>query len=217
MVMFLISSKPTSLRKKMKINILCTLLLSGLASLAHAADIAQTVGPLENSTSIMIRCAIIAKSIHSIPVPAGQAEALMAEHHNQVMTKEHAVAAANKSSAAKPKEVDAEHLKTISAEQKAFKDNIRVKQRELRKCGDEYLKTHAAAVALAKRVSTAIADPKNQPNDDDKKIGAALMSFTTAGENLSTEVGALSNSAVHQMYVSRIIRKYFLGHDISAD
>ena len=201
----------------MKINILRALLLSGLTALSQAADISQKVGPLESSTSIMTRCATIAKSIYLIPAPAGQAEALAAEHQNQVMTKEHAAAAANKSSAARPKEMDADHLKTISSEQKAFSDNIRSKRRELQKCGEEYLKTHADAAVLAKRVSTAIADVKNQPNDDDKKIGVALMSFLTAGENLSTEVGKLSNSAVHQMYLSRTIRKYFLGHDISTD
>ena len=214
--MFL-SRKTVSKRKKVKNKVLFSLLLSSLSTITHAADISQTVGPLENSTGIMTRCAIIAKSIHSIPVPAGQAEALVAEHHNQVMTKERAAAAANKSSAAKPKEMDAEHLKTISPEQKNFNDSIRAKRRELQKCGEEYLKTHADAAVLAKRVSTAIADAKNQPNDDDKKIGVALMGFMTAGENLSTEVGALSNSAVHQMYLSRTIRKYFLGHSISAD
>ena len=214
MCMNVINKKTVSQRKKIQRNVTLALLLTGLTSIAYAADISSSAGPVQNSTKIMERCADIAKSIHAIPAPAGQVEAMLAEHHNQVMNKDHAEAAAKKSPEAKPKEMDAAHLKTISPEQKAFADIMRSKRSELKKCGEEHTKVHNEALALAKSMFATLSGVK-QPTEDSKKAEAILVSFSSAGENLSKEIASISNSSIHQMYISRTIRKNFLNHDIS--
>ncbi len=201
----------------MKINIYHALILGLASASSHAADVNQTITPLTNASNVMARCAAIAKNTYSIPAPAGQIDVFAAEHQNEVMTKEHAAAAANRSPAAKPKEMRAENLKSMTPEQKVFTEKMRSQRQELRKCGEDYLKTNAEAALLAKKVSAELGSSKAQPNDDDKKIGVALIAYMTAGETLSAEISTLSKSQVHQLYMGRTVRKYFLGHDVIAN
>lgn len=198
----------------MKTKVLLALAILCVSPASFAADIAQTINPLADATKIMGRCAVSAKKISSMPAPPGQLEARAAHHYNEMLIKEHAKVPLGSVASAKPKELNPALLKKIAPEHLAFMQSIQAERDELQKCGEEYIKINQPMKALVKKTSDSFADPKKVPNEDDKKVGAALMAYMKASENLATEIAALSKDPVHQRYVGRTIRKYFLGQNI---
>jgi hypothetical protein len=162
-----------------------------------------------NATKIMERCTAIAKKISSIPVPAGHAEARAAEHFNQTVAKAAAApAAAGKAPAAAPEQMK------IAPEQQAFMNNIRAGRDELEKCGMEYAKVNKTTDALVKKTGDELAkSAAKTASEDDKKIGAAMMAYSKASEELTLAIATLENDSIRDRYMGRSINKYFLGRE----
>lgn len=201
----------------MKTKVLLSLALVCASNIALAVDVAPTINPLSEATRVMDLCATVAKNISSIKPPAGHAEARAAEQFNQTLIKEHEKAQLAKPAGSPAVPVDASQFKQITPEQQAFLTNIRAQRRQLQQCGEVYSKANAGMQAFVKKTSDALADPKKKPNEDDKKVGAAIVAYMQSGENLSASIAVLSKDEVLQRYVERTIRKYFLGQNITTE
>jgi len=193
----------------LKTKFLLTVAAMCASSASLAADVSPTINPLAEATKIMDRCAGIANRISSMKVPPGAAEARLAELHNEGVAKMQATAAPG----VKSKEA-APEVKRIAPEHQAFMSGIRAERGQLEKCGQEYARVNKPAEALMKRTGEAFEkNPTKSPSEDDKKVGAAMMAYSKASENLATSITALSKDSVHQRYVGRVVNKYFLGRE----
>jgi hypothetical protein len=197
----------------LKAKVLPALALICATNISFAADISQIINPLNAATQVMNQCAAIAKNISSIKPPAGHVEAREAERFNRTLTKEYEKAELTKAPNVKPKEINPALLKKISPEHQAFLANIRAQRKELQNCGGQYAKLNSEARAIAKKASDNL-DSKKSPNEDDKKVGAALVAYMTSGENLSAQISTLSKDSALKPYVNRTIEKFFLGQDV---
>lgn len=173
---------------------------------ALAADMSQTINPLNEATKIMDRCAAIAARISSTPVPQGHGEARAAELFNQSVAKAQPVAAAAPGKAPPPPE-----MKKIAPEQTAFMTKIRAERDQLEACGKEYVKVNKPADALLAKTGEALEkEQAKTATEDHKKLGAAMMAYSKSEENLAAAITALSKDKVHEAYLGRVVDMYFL-------
>ena len=193
------------------INLKKKVLLSVAAMCASsavlAADMSQTINPLNDATRIMDRCAAIAHKISSTKVPPGHPEALAAAFHNEEMAKAHATASPGKPLAP-------EHLKAVAPDHQAFFKMIQAERAELNKCGEDYARVHKPTHALMKKAGDDMEkNPAKSASEDDKKVAAAMMTYSKSSESLAVAIASLSKDVNHQRYVAPVINKYFLGRD----
>lgn len=163
------------------------------------------------AAGIMNDCAAIAQKITAFPAPPGQNVVAVASARHEllrVVSEKAGGAEMSEAVVAARRKTREDFEKSLTPQQMAFIKNVIDQRGQLINCAREFKKISASSRVLSKTLSDALV-AKQTPSEEDKKMGAMLIAYMGASENLVTQLSALSKDVEMQALVAEVIRGFF--------